>query len=61
MADSVNVKSVDNSENSYTMLSINKGGNALLQTARGITVNKENQNLKRNIRILFYCSSQKFF
>ena len=61
MADSVNAKSVDNSENPHTMLSINKGGNALLQTARGITINKENQNLKRNIRILFYSGSQKSF
>ena len=58
MAVSVNAKSVDNSENSHTVLSINKGGNALLQTARGITINKENQNLKGNIRILFYPGSQ---
>ena len=61
MADSVNAKSVDNSENSHTILSINKHGNVLLQTARGIIINKENQNLKRNIRILFDPGSQKSF
>ena len=45
MTDSVNAESVDNSKNSHTMLSINKGSNVLLQTARGIILNKENQNL----------------
>ena len=61
MTDSVNAESVDNSENSHTILSINKGDNVLLQTARGITINKENQHLQRNIRILFVSGSQKSF
>ena len=61
MTDSVNAESVDNSENSHTMLSINEGDNVLLQTARGIIINKENQHLQRNIRILFVSGSQKSF
>ena len=48
MTNSANAESADNLENSHTMLSINKGDNALLQTARGIIINKENQNLIRN-------------
>ena len=38
MTNSVNAESVDNSENSHNVLSINKGGNVLLQTARGIII-----------------------
>ena len=45
MTDSLNAESVNNSKNCHTMLSINKGDNVLLQTARGIIINKENQHL----------------
>ena len=48
MTDSVNAESVDNSENSHNMLSINKGGNVLLQTAQGIIINGTLM-LKKNI------------
>ena len=61
MTDSVNVERVDNSKNSHTVLSLNKHGNVLLQTARGIIINKKNQNLKRNIGTLFDSGSQKSF
>ena len=61
MTDSVNAESVNNSENCHTMLSINKGDNVLLKTARGIIINKENQHLQRNVRILFDSGSQKSF
>ena len=59
--DSVNDESVDNSENSRTILSKSKGDNVILQSTRGININKENQHLQRNIRILFDSGSQKFF
>ena len=55
MSDSVKAKSVKFSHYVFS----NKGGNVLLQTARGIGINKENQNLKRNVRTLFESGSSK--
>ena len=43
MTDPANIESVDKSENSHTVLSINKVDNVLLQTARWIAINKYNQ------------------